>query len=148
MANECNMNDSMVKLRYLVFETNWTIDEYIEELAAGNYFIKDYFDIALSEIKLRQTQNLRNMLNIKKMNTKLTFHKRSFIPMLSNVKNVYTKYIDDICSLYHINRSTQHKTELEITKCLEYMSYSLLKQNEMNPGVRNYNWMQIKKYIY
>jgi hypothetical protein len=141
------MNDTMVKFPYLVFETNWTIDEFIEELAAGNYFIKDYSDIAIGEIELRQTQNLRNMLEIEKINTKMIFHKRNFIPMLSNVNNVYTKYIDDICSLYHINQSTQHNTELKITKCLEYMSYSLLKHNEIIPGVSNYNWMQINLYI-
>ena len=48
----------------MLFETNWTIDEYIEELAAGNYFVKEYADIAISEIELKQIQNLRTILEM------------------------------------------------------------------------------------
>ena len=81
---------------------------------------------------------------MEKANTKMTFHKRNFIPKLKSLNGLYTKQIDDIYSLYHINQRT---TETEITKCLEYMSFSLLKQNEFIPGESNYNWMQINQYI-
>jgi hypothetical protein len=67
MSNECDINDTMEQLPYLLFETNWTIDEYIEEQAAGKYFVKEYADIAISEIELRQTQNLRTILEMEKL---------------------------------------------------------------------------------
>ena len=37
----------------LLFEKYWSIDEYISELATGCYFVKEYSDIALNEIKLQ-----------------------------------------------------------------------------------------------
>jgi hypothetical protein len=93
------MNSTMEQLPYLVFETNWTIDEYIEELAAGNYFVKEYAGIAINEIELKQTQNLRTILEMEKVNTKMTFHKRNFIPMLKSLNGLYTKHIDDIADI-------------------------------------------------
>lgn len=39
-------------LPILVFEEQWTIDDYIRELAAGCYFVKEYFDIALNDKKI------------------------------------------------------------------------------------------------
>ena len=51
------------------------------------------------------------------------------------LRSLYTKHIDDIYSLYHISQLTQRIPETEVSKCEEYMSYSLLKQNEITPGV-------------
>lgn len=84
---------------------------------------------------------------MEKTNSNMSLHKRNFIPMLKSLNNIYTKQINDIYSLYHISQTKHRIPDTETSKCVEYMSYSLLNRNEIIPGVSNYNWTQINLYI-
>ena len=99
--NSSSINSSQA-LPVLIFEEQWTINDYIRELAAGYYFVKEDFDIPLNEIKLHQ------------------------------IKNQYNKHIEDICDLYSVKFSYPHIEDTEIDKCMEYMSCSLIKYDYNN----------------
>jgi len=63
----------------LLFEKDWSIDDYIRELAADCYIVKEYFDIALNEIKLHHSIKIREMLKYELTNSKNKRHKNAFI---------------------------------------------------------------------
>ena len=63
----------------LLFEKDWSIDDYIRELAADCYIVKDYFDIALNEIKLHHSIKIREMLKYELTNSKNKRHINAFI---------------------------------------------------------------------
>ncbi len=86
-------------LSVLKYENGWKIKDYIRELAAGCYFVIEYFDIAINEIKLQGMINLRKLLQLEQNNTRNKLHKRTFMPMMRYLE--MTKYIEDICDLYH-----------------------------------------------
>ncbi len=44
-------NSTSESLSILKYENRWTSEEYIRELVAGGYIVKEYFDIAINEIK-------------------------------------------------------------------------------------------------
>jgi len=51
-----------------VLKYGWTIKDYIRELAAGCYFVIEYFDIAINEIKLQGMINLTDQENYYNLN--------------------------------------------------------------------------------
>ena len=63
----------------LLFEKDWPIDDYIRKLAADCYIVKEYFDIALNEIKLHHSIKIREMLKYELTNSKNKRHKNAFI---------------------------------------------------------------------
>ena len=133
-------------LRVLKFENRWTTEEYIRELAAGCYIVKEYFDIAINEIKLQGMINLRKFLQLELSNTRNKLHKRNFMPVMRDLEMLNMKYIEYICDLYHIEYSCPYIEDSEYAKCQEYMSYSLLKYNTIDE-VSNYNYNIINSYI-
>jgi hypothetical protein len=143
--NSSSINSSQA-LPVLIFEEQWTIDDYIRELAAGYYFVKEDFDIPLNEIKLHQIKNLREMLKHEIANAKFRRHKNIFISMLHDIQNQYNKHIEDICDLYSVKFSYPHIEDTEIDKCMEYMSCSLIKY-DYNNKVSNPNQNHINLYI-
>ncbi len=79
-------------LRVLKFENRWKTEEYIRELAAGCYIVKEYFDIAINEIKLQGMINLRKLLQLELSNSRNKLHKRNFMPMMKKKhKNHFNK---------------------------------------------------------
>jgi hypothetical protein len=86
-------------LRVLKFENRWKTEEYIRELAAGCYIVKEYFDIAINEIKLQGMINLRKLLQLELSNTRNKLHKRNFMPVMRDLEMLNMKYIEDICDL-------------------------------------------------
>jgi hypothetical protein len=129
-------NGTSESLSVLKYENRWTAEDYIRELVADCYIVKEYFDIANNEIKLRGMINLRKLLQLELSNTRNKLHKRNFMPMMRDLEMLNMKYIEDICDLYHI----------EYTKCQEYMSYSLLRYNTIDE-VSYYNYDIINSYI-
>ena len=51
--------ENVTPTQILKYEDEWKISEYIKELAAGGYLIKDYFEIAMNDVKYRQVKYLR-----------------------------------------------------------------------------------------
>jgi len=76
-----NSNQSLT-IPALLFEKDWTIDDYIRELSAGRYIVKEYFDIALNEIKLHHSIKIREMLKYELNNSRNKRHKNAFINIL------------------------------------------------------------------
>jgi len=74
-----NSNQSQT-IPALLFEKDWTIDDYIRELSAGRYIVKEYFDIALNEIKLHHSIKIREMFELN--NSRNKRHENAFINIL------------------------------------------------------------------
>jgi len=139
-------NSTSESLSILKYENRWTTEEYIRELVAGGYIVKEYFDIAINEIKLQGMINLRKLLQLELNNTRNKLHKRNFIPIMKDLEMLNMNYIEDICNLYRIEYSCPYIEDLEHSKCQEYMSYSLLRYNTTDE-VSNYNYNIINSYI-
>ncbi len=70
-------------LSVLKYENGWKIKDYIRELAAGCYFVKEYFDIAINEIKLQGMINLtdqENYYNLNRTIQEINFTKELLCP--------------------------------------------------------------------
>ena len=76
-----------------------SIDDYIRELAADCYIVKEYFDIALNEIKLHHSIKIREILKYELSNSRNKRHKNSFINILRNTEKIYNQHLEDICDL-------------------------------------------------
>ena len=92
-------NSTSESLSILKYENRWTSEEYIRELVAGGYIVKEYFDIAINEIKLQGMINLRKLLQLELNNTRNKLHKRNFMPVMRDLEMLNMKYIEDICDL-------------------------------------------------
>jgi len=73
---------------------------------------------------------LRIALEMETRNAKSRTRKRTFIPILFDLRNMFTEYVEEICTLYMVQFSAPYTDDLEVIKCEEYMRYSLLKINE------------------
>jgi len=98
-------NGTSESLSVLKYENRWTTEEYIRELVAGCYIVKEYFDIAINEIKLQGMINLRKFLQLELSYTRNKLHKKNFMSMMRDLEMLNVKYIEDICDLYHIEYS-------------------------------------------
>jgi hypothetical protein len=72
-------NGTSESLSVLKYENRWTTEEYIRELVAGCYIVKEYFAIAINEIKLQGMINLRKFLQLDLSYTRKKLHKKNFM---------------------------------------------------------------------
>ena len=144
-TNNSNSNQSQT-MPVLFFEENWTIDDYIRELTAGSYIIKEYFDIALNEIKLYHCIKIREMLKYELCNSRNKRHKNAFLNILRDTEKIYNQHLEDICDIYNIEFTYPYLEDTEMNKCIEYMSDSLIRFNTFDE-VSNNNQTHINLYI-
>jgi hypothetical protein len=71
-------NGTSESLSVLKYENRWTTEDFIRELVAGCYIVKEYFDIAINEIKLQGMINLRKLLQFELSNTRNKLHKKFY----------------------------------------------------------------------
>ncbi len=134
----------------IVFESDMTMTDYLQEIGAFAYVDEQYFHIAVSDARLKHIAELRKFLLINMRLIQIRqFYAAKAIQELNDLSSQHTEDINDLLDLFSIaNKSTyieEHETSKAHTYCMKMIDGS----NANNLSVLNdlFNKLKIEECV-
>jgi len=123
------------------FTPSMSVADYIQEIGAYAYTDEQYYNIALTHIKIRQIVELRNiLLSFILFSQNNTFNKIVRMKQLDDLGHDHTEELNSLLDLYNVCCKSSHIDEHETIK-----SYNFFK-NVLNDNLAS-NLANLNKYL-
>jgi hypothetical protein len=143
------MESEIIETREIVdSELNMSFETYLQEIGAYGYTDEQYYHIALSNLRLRQLKELRQLLlEIKfKLNNKQML-KVEALESLRLLELEQTENISELLDLYNVEHKCELLDEHESRKALIFFKSQLVDYSSNNTNDHSINSFIIKLNI-